>query len=247
MSSNETPDLATILKTLAGLTPQAQISPQQSQPSLPAPVQQPTEEQKHFQRALQEQLDAHASGGPYAAPTNNGPKLVDPATIIEWETGAKCVRKTVLGREDAVNDIRRMIKVQHEHEEQWWNGREALIERQKARKEGQRKLDEVLAAVGGAISTGINNNGPEELARELQTYDLKVYKAQMQMAREMSAKLKGLGVPFFGTRSELIRGKGESGGGGVSASQDGRIMIDEMELVKLQRKMLEILETLCGD
>jgi hypothetical protein len=37
-----------------------------------------------------------------------------------------------------------MIKVQHEHEEQWWQGRKALIERQAARKEGQKKLDEVL-------------------------------------------------------------------------------------------------------
>lgn len=37
-----------------------------------------------------------------------------------------------------------MIKVQHEHEEQWWKSREALIERQKAREEGQKKIDEVL-------------------------------------------------------------------------------------------------------
>jgi len=37
-----------------------------------------------------------------------------------------------------------MIKVQHEHEEQWFKGREVLIERQKARKEGQRKLDDLL-------------------------------------------------------------------------------------------------------
>jgi hypothetical protein len=37
-----------------------------------------------------------------------------------------------------------MIKIQHEHEEQWFNGRKALIEKQKAREEGQKKLDEVL-------------------------------------------------------------------------------------------------------
>jgi len=37
-----------------------------------------------------------------------------------------------------------MIKVQHEHEEQWFNGRKALIEKQKGREEGQKKLDEVL-------------------------------------------------------------------------------------------------------
>jgi hypothetical protein len=37
-----------------------------------------------------------------------------------------------------------MIKVQNEHEEQWWRSREALVERQKAREEGQKKLDNVL-------------------------------------------------------------------------------------------------------
>lgn len=37
-----------------------------------------------------------------------------------------------------------MIKVQHEHEEQWWNGRQALLKRQASRAESQRKLDEVL-------------------------------------------------------------------------------------------------------
>lgn len=37
-----------------------------------------------------------------------------------------------------------MIKNQHEHEELWFKSREALIERQKARKDGQKKLDDVL-------------------------------------------------------------------------------------------------------
>jgi hypothetical protein len=37
-----------------------------------------------------------------------------------------------------------MMKVQHEHEEQWFNSRKALIEKQGAREEGQKKLDEVL-------------------------------------------------------------------------------------------------------
>lgn len=37
-----------------------------------------------------------------------------------------------------------MIKVQHEHEEQWWAGRQDLLKRQASRKESQRKLDEVL-------------------------------------------------------------------------------------------------------
>jgi hypothetical protein len=158
-----------------------------------------------------------------------------------------------------------MIKVQHEHEEQWWEGRKALIERQKARKEGQKKLDDVLyvhflslsiddsltayrKAVGGSTAAGTSNTSPEELEKELETFDMKVYKAQTQMVKEMSTKLRSLGVPFFGTRVDLVRpaGKGSSGTE-ESVGPEEKGMIDEVELVRLQRKMLAILEDLCND
>jgi hypothetical protein len=37
-----------------------------------------------------------------------------------------------------------MITVQHDHEEQWWNGRQALLKKQKDREQGQKELEEVL-------------------------------------------------------------------------------------------------------
>jgi hypothetical protein len=158
-----------------------------------------------------------------------------------------------------------MIKVQHEHEEQWWEGRKALIERQKARKEGQKKLEDVLyvhlqdlspndlltacrKAVGGSTATGTSNTSPEELVKELETFDMKVYRAQMQMVKEMSTKLRSLGIPFFGTRIDLIRPAGkESSGTDRSVDPEEKAMIDEVDLVKLQKKMLAILEDLCND
>jgi hypothetical protein len=158
-----------------------------------------------------------------------------------------------------------MIKVHHEHEEQWWEGRKALIERQKARKEGQKKLDDVLyvhflslsiddsltacrKAVGGSTAAGTSNTSPEELEKELETFDMKVYKAQMQMVKEMSTKLRSLGVPFFGIKVDLVRPAGKESSrteGSVAPEEKG--MIDEVELVRLQRKMLAILEDLCND
>ena len=104
--------------------------------------------------------------------------------------------------------------------------------------------------VGGNVTEGASNTSPEELAKELETFDMKVYRAQTQMVKEMMGALRRLGVPFFGTRSELVRlkngreGVGASGGGDV---RDGKEMIDEIELVKLQRRMLVILEDLCSD
>jgi hypothetical protein len=98
------------------------------------------------------------------------------------------------------------------------------------------------------MSIGNSNTSPEELANELETFDMKVYRAQMQMVREMNTKLRSLGVPFFGTKSELVRpaGKDVAGDGG-HAPKDEKGMIDETDLVKLQRKMLAILEDLCTD
>lgn len=81
------------------------------------------------------------------------------------------------------------------------------------------------------------------MERELQTFDLKVYKAQMQMVREMNAKLRSLGVPFFGTRSDLVRPASKK----LDLTKDGDEMIDEADLVKLQRRMLEMLEDLCNE
>lgn len=85
----------------------------------------------------------------------------------------------------------------------------------------------------------------EVAAEELTTYDLKVYRAQHQMVKEISGRLKDLGVPFFGTKLELVRLKRDEGKE-ERVIWDGNVqrkLVNEEELVGLQRKMLEFLET----
>lgn len=99
--------------------------------------------------------------------------------------------------------------------------------------------------VGGSVTEGNSSNtSPEEMAKELETFDMKVYKAQTQMVKEMMAALRKLGVPFFGTKSDLVRVAGKEGG---DDGKYGQGMIEEAELIKLQRRMLVILEDLCSD
>ncbi|KAL3424205.1 hypothetical protein PVAG01_03486 [Phlyctema vagabunda] len=253
-NSYQTPDLASVLRTLAGLAPPNQQASNQQ-------VQGPTFSQdprlsSTFASYQQQVHEPSLSSLPSSVPAfhtgqHNVPKtkVVDPATIIEWSAGLRCVMRTVAKHDNVLQDIRRMIKVQHEHEEQWWKGREALIERQQARKEGQKKLDDVLKAVGGNVATGVTNTDPEELAKELEIFDLKVYRAQMQMVREMTTRLKGLGVPFFGTKTELVRvaGKALSEPTLFDGHEDEKTLIDEADLIKLQRKMLGILEDMCNE
>lgn len=117
-------------------------------------------------------------------------------------------------------------------------------------------------AVGGAVS---DSPAPlPDMEVELNNFDSKVYRAQHQMVREMSVKLKGLGIPFFGTRNDLVvmngagptmeeerHGKGKDPrltGGGYDGAVDadrGKKRITEKELVELQRRVLGILEDLC--
>lgn len=130
-----------------------------------------------------------------------------------------------------------------------------------ARKVGQKKLDEVLyvlsttciwcrqqlinemsrRAVGGQVTE--NPTPPSDGAEELRTFDGKVYRAQCQMVVEMGGKLQRLGVPFFGTRPELIR---YDGGVDGAADEELGAGITETELLEMQRRMLGILEDLCA-
>lgn len=91
--------------------------------------------------------------------------------------------------------------------------------------------------------------GTETAEEELRTFDLKVYRAQHQMVKEMSAKLKSLGVPFFGTRTELVKkpGKDSTSNGELEEGGDSKKFISEKDLVDLQRKMLNLLEDLCSE
>lgn len=44
--------------------------------------------------------------------------------------------------------IRRLIRTQHGHERQWWEGRASLVTKQAGREEGRRKLNSVLLVSG---------------------------------------------------------------------------------------------------
>ena len=84
---------------------------------------------------------------------------------------------------------------------------------------------------------------PQQEEQELATYDAKVSRAQLEMVKAMSAELKALRIPFFGTHSNLIQKTGEwslEEVGGHDNVEQRRI--DESELISLQRRMLALLE-----
>lgn len=107
MSSHEyqAPDLASILKTLASLTPksQQQVGEQSTQdpqplPYVAAPLLPP------YQQSWQPQVQTPASVS--RSTSANNAKLIDPASITDWSSGLKCVMRTVAKHENLLHDIR---------------------------------------------------------------------------------------------------------------------------------------------
>ncbi len=81
---------------------------------------------------------------------------------------------------------------------------------------------------------------------------MKVYKASIDMAKAMTAELMNLGVPFFGMKSDVLRTRpkkearsGYEGLADVAKSNEDKL--GEDELMKLQKRMLELLEDLCKE
>lgn len=73
---------------------------------------------------------------------------------------------------------------------------------------------------------------------------MKIYKAQVQMVTEMNSRLRNHGIPFFGTKRELIR---MASAASVSQATKPDDVIEEVELIELQRRMVALLEDMCND
>lgn len=173
-----------------------------------------------------------------------------------------------------------LIQIQNAHETQWYAGRRALImasaDRAAERRRNQKKVNDTLKSLGTTPSSSNTQSTlptPEQeaeaLKTELEVFDAKVYRAQHEMVKEMTGKLRALGVPFFGTRSGLVVLRSQPGSReGSAAEGDGKGKdakdekeeqkkefeeareqgrIHEMELVELQRRMLAILQDLCEE
>lgn len=79
---------------------------------------------------------------------------------------------------------------------------------------------------------------------EMKAFDTKVYGAQVEMVKQMAAKMATMGIPFFGTKPELVRPKDDVAG---PEDEKKKGTVSERELQELQRKMLELLEDLAKD
>lgn len=70
-----------------------------------------------------------------------------PSKITTWPPALRHVTKFLVPNPDFTRRIAHLIHTQHQHERQWWSGREALVQKLESREEGRRKLNDVLSVL----------------------------------------------------------------------------------------------------
>lgn len=141
--------------------------------------------------------------------------------------------------------LEQMMRDQRSHEMRWYSERQALRQSQVSRASSATKALSILQNLSpnGPVTEAVPESEEDKQA-ELAAFDRKVYKAQALMETSMTAELKGLGVPFFGTPDNLITP--DDGSESKDTSRAGGTVM-ESDLLKLRRKMVSHLEELYRD
>ncbi|KAG5301757.1 DUF2458 superfamily domain-containing protein [Histoplasma ohiense] len=233
-SHSPVPDLTSVLRTLSAYSPGVQDQSRIHNP--------PVESSNSNSYTRPTSTSRHAPLEQHTLELNQPPNLPDPSTITTWPAALKYVMKTVAQNEATQSKIKRLIRTQHDHERQWWEGRQALLSKQAGREAKKRQIDEVLRSVGGFVAKDSDGPTPQDDKIELCTYDKKVYKALTTMSKSLNAELRALGIPFFTIRDELV----DSSCDQVSESHSSDLL-KPGELKALRLQMLQLLEDLCKD
>ena len=157
--TSPTPDLASILRSLAACAPVTaprrafsgyDQSGQSANPD-PSPGRLPEHEDGEYdpnnplitsKPTPNHYLGSHGLATTTSQPQN--PPFVDVTTITTYPVALRYITKTIARDEDIMARLRKLISVQHQHEQQWWQGRVALQRKQSGREEGRRKVGDVL-------------------------------------------------------------------------------------------------------
>ncbi|KAL9596587.1 MAG: hypothetical protein Q9219_005714 [cf. Caloplaca sp. 3 TL-2023] len=244
----QTPDLASVLQTLAAYAPPLQPQPQPHHQPQPADLEELEEgeyDPSDFQPILPSPSSQRPPSHPLSTPRSSTPippPKPPPPNITSWPPALRHTTHLLTTTPSLIRRLRHIICTAHQHERQWWSGREALVARLASRKENQRKLDSVLASVGGVV-TATGNTGSHAAAadaaaggtkteeedadaeKELKIYDRKVHKAYTEMVGATRVELGKMGIPFFNAKDEGQEGK-----------------LEGQELEKLRGRMVEFLE-----
>ena len=160
----------------------------------------------------------------------------DASRITTWPAALKYVTKHIGPNETLANRIRQLVVEQHEHEERWWAGREAIIKKHTSRISNQQQAADLLQSLG-AVPTTLRPINEDSEKLELEDYDKKVYGELLKMTAAYDRKLRAMGIPFFAIKHDQVLT-------GNRKDQGGDARIDRGELRQLQKRIVQHLEDL---
>lgn len=144
-----------------------------------------------------------------------------------------------------------MMEHQRRQEMQWYTERQALKQVQANRARSAAEAQSILRSLTNGLSATSDTVSAEvDVTRELSNFDRKLYDSQLAMETDMTAELKGLGVPFFGTQEQLIVADDDDAASLAQTSADRpkwSPVVTKSQLLKLRRRMIEHLEDLYRD
>ena len=145
-----------------------------------------------------------------------------------------------------------MMDNQRQNEMRWYAERQALKQSQGSREKASAQASEILKGLSKSNADDeAPANAPKsaDLETELAAFDRKIYGAQLQMDAAMTAELKGLGVPFFGTDAGAVVSGGDDQDLVQASSRRPKHspLVTETQLRELRRKMVGHLEDLYRD
>ena len=143
-----------------------------------------------------------------------------------------------------------MMEDQKKHEMQWYSERQALKQALANRADSAAQAHSILQSLtrGGNESSALSDSADDAEA-ELSVFDQKTYAAQRELQVSMTAELKGLGVPFFGTDASLV--VADESNSSLRSAREGlpkwSAIVTETQLLELRRRMVGHLEDLYRD
>ena len=142
-----------------------------------------------------------------------------------------------------------MIGDQRKHELRWHSERQALKQTQAKRASSSAQALSILQSLGSASGKGQTaSENVMDNETELAAFDRKIYAVQQEMDIAMTAELKGLGVPFFGTDRGLVTSDESKPAEEQPVSRPKwSPIVTETQMLELRRRMVGHLEDLYRD
>lgn len=120
----------------------------------------------------------------------------DPSSISTWPAALQYVMRQINVNDEILDRLCKLLQNQQVHEEQWWKGRQEIVQAYADRRNSRARIDATVSKLC-VQQEGLNDRFEREESLELTRYEKKVYEASREMANDIQKALADLGIPFF--------------------------------------------------